>query len=77
LYLAGAAAGCLFGYDFLSALFESTSAAGNVGLSCGLTQPLMPAGLKVVYIVQMWFGRLEFVSVFVLIGFLVSFLRGK
>jgi len=77
LYLAGAAAGCFFGYDFVSALFESTSAAANVGLSCGLTDPLMPAGLKVVYIVQMWLGRLEFVSAFVLIGFLWSFLRGK
>ncbi|MGE5279186.1 MAG: TrkH family potassium uptake protein [Deltaproteobacteria bacterium] len=77
LYLAGAAAGCFFGYDFVSALFESTSAAANVGLSTGLTNPLMPAGLKVVYMAQMWFGRLEFVSVFVLFGFMLSFLRGK
>jgi len=77
LYLAGAVAGCFFGYDFLGALFESTSAAGNVGLSCGLTAPLMPAGLKVVYIVEMWLGRLEFVAVFVMIGFLWSLLRGK
>jgi trk system potassium uptake protein TrkH len=67
----------LFGYPFLHALFESTSAAANVGLSCGITQTTMPATLKVTYIIQMWAGRLEFMSVFTLLGFLVAALKGK
>jgi len=69
--------GAFYGYPFLSALFESTSAAGNVGLSCGITRASMPAALKVVYIFQMWAGRLEFISVLVLGGFIISYIRGK
>ena len=37
----------------------------------------MPALLKVTYIVQMWLGRLEFVAIFALLGFFVSWVRGK
>ncbi len=77
LYGLGALIGMACGYPFLDALFESTSAAGNVGLSCGITDPIMPAVLKVTYIVQMWAGRLEFMSVFTLIGFIVAAARGR
>ncbi|MBI5873996.1 MAG: TrkH family potassium uptake protein [Candidatus Omnitrophica bacterium] len=77
LYLGGAVVGCFFGYPFLQSLFESTSAAGNVGLSCGITQVSMPVLLKITYIIQMWAGRLEFISVFVLGAFMISFFRGK
>jgi trk system potassium uptake protein TrkH len=77
LYGLGAIVGMLFGYPFLDSLFESTSAAANVGLSCGITQVSMPALLKITYIFQMWAGRLEFMSVFTLIGFLVAVIRGK
>jgi trk system potassium uptake protein TrkH len=77
LYGAGALAGMYFGYPFLMSLFESTSAAANVGLSCGITQASMPAALKVTYIIQMWAGRLEFMSVFTLIGFFVAVVRGR
>ena len=77
LYGLGAIVGMLFGYPFLDSLFESTSAAANVGLSCGITQVSMPAVLKITYILQMWAGRLEFMSVFTLIGFLVAVVRGK
>lgn len=77
LYGAGAMVGMLYGYQFLDSLFESTSAAANVGLSCGITAPSMPVGLKVTYMVQMWTGRLEFMSVFTLIGFFVVAIRGK
>lgn len=77
LYCLGAVAGCFYGHPFLYSLFESTSAAANVGLSCGITQTAMPASLKVIYILQMWAGRLEFISIFVLCGFIVSFFRGK
>jgi len=66
-----------YGYPFLDSLFESTSAAGNVGLSCGITDASMPTALKLTYIFQMWAGRLEFMSIFTLIGFLVAVIRGK
>jgi trk system potassium uptake protein TrkH len=77
LYGLGALIGMLCGYPFLSSLFESTSAAANVGLSCGITGPDMPVVLKITYIIQMWAGRLEFMAVFTLIGFFVAVVRGK
>jgi trk system potassium uptake protein TrkH len=77
LYGLGAIIGMLFGYPFLNSLFESTSAAANVGLSCGITDVNMPATLKLTYIFQMWAGRLEFMSVFTLIGFFIAAIKGK
>ncbi len=77
VYLLGAVAGMLCGYPFMESLFESTSAAGNVGLSCGITSPTMPAALKITYIVLMWAGRLEFMSIFVLIGSAVALMKGR
>jgi trk system potassium uptake protein TrkH len=77
LYGIGTLVGMFYGYPFLESLFESTSAAANVGSSCGITAPSMPAGLKVTYIIQMWAGRLEFMSVFTLIGFFIAVIKGK
>jgi trk system potassium uptake protein TrkH len=77
LYGIGTLVGMFYGYPFLDSLFESTSAAANVGLSCGITTPGMPEGLKLTYIVQMWAGRLEFMSVFTLIGFFIAAIKGK
>jgi trk system potassium uptake protein TrkH len=77
LYGAGAIIGMLFGYPFLNSLFESTSAAANVGLSCGITQIGMPAFLKITYIIQMWAGRLEFMSVLTLFGFIAAAFKGR
>lgn len=72
MYIVGGIAGCFYGYPFLFALFESVSATANVGLSIGITSPGMPNVLKVVYIIEMWMGRLEFISVFVLFKFIFS-----
>ncbi|MDP3790108.1 MAG: potassium transporter TrkG, partial [Candidatus Omnitrophota bacterium] len=77
LYLFGAIAGMLCGWSLSEASFESVSAAANVGLSCGITSPSMPAALKLVYIFQMWAGRLEFISIFVLGGIILAALKGK
>lgn len=77
LYGFGALVGMFFGHPFLESLFESTSASANVGLSCGITHAGMPAALKITYIWQMWAGRLEFFSVFTLVGFVVAALKGK
>jgi trk system potassium uptake protein TrkH len=77
IYILGALVGVWCGYPLLDSLFESTSAAANVGLSCGITDASMPIILKVTYIIQMWAGRLEFMSVFALFGFIVAFFKGK
>jgi trk system potassium uptake protein TrkH len=42
---------------------------GNVGLSIGVTAPSMPMALKIYDIIAMYMGRLEFLSVFALIGY--------
>ncbi len=77
LYLLGTLAGISLGYPLKLALFESVSAGANVGLSCGITTPSMPAALKLTYIFQMWAGRLEFVSVFALLGTIFALVRGR
>jgi trk system potassium uptake protein TrkH len=77
LYGLGTLVGVLFGYSLTESLFESTSAAANVGLSCGITTATMPTVLKITYIIQMWAGRLEFLSIFTLIGFVISWFKGK
>ena len=77
LYLAGAVMGLAYGYPLQEALFESVSASANVGLSVGITSPGMPVALEVTYILQMWLGRLEFVAVFALFGFVVAAVKGR
>ncbi|MGE5554395.1 MAG: TrkH family potassium uptake protein [Betaproteobacteria bacterium] len=76
-WLGGTLVATYYGYPFLDAAFETASATGNVGLSIGVTAPTMPDLLKVVYILIMWAGRLEFMSVFAIIGFLVWEVRGR
>ena len=48
-------------------VFEVTSAQGNVGLSAGITGPDMPTLAKVVFLFNMWIGRLEIIPVLVLL----------
>lgn len=73
-YFAGTIFGMYYGYPAIEAFFESVSAGSNTGLSCGITTAAMPDMLKIVYIIEMWVGRLEFVSVLTLLGVLTSFL---
>ena len=54
------------GFTIKDALFESASAQGTVGLSCGITIPEMSPILEVTYIFQMWIGRLEIIPILVL-----------
>jgi trk system potassium uptake protein TrkH len=77
LYLLGAGIGLAYGIPLQEALFESVSASANVGLSVGVTDPSMPILLELVYMLQMWAGRLEFVAVFSLLGFLYAWALGK
>jgi trk system potassium uptake protein TrkH len=69
--------GTLYGYDFVQAAFEGVSAASNTGLSCGVLSPSMPVLMKATYLIAMWLGRLEFMSVFALIGYGYAVLRGR
>jgi trk system potassium uptake protein TrkH len=77
LFLFGGGVGVAYGYPLQEALFESVSAGANVGLSVGVTDPSMPVLLKGTYILEMWLGRLEFVAVFSLVGFVLSWVRGR
>jgi trk system potassium uptake protein TrkH len=63
--------------DVTEALFEGVSIGANIGISIGVVNPDMPGLLQGVYIVQMILGRLEFVAVLVLIGYLLSFRRSS
>jgi len=63
--------------DVTEALFEGVSVGANIGISIGVVTPEMPRLLQAVYIVQMILGRLEFVAVLVLVGYLLSFRRGS
>jgi trk system potassium uptake protein TrkH len=77
LYLLGAGIGLAYGVPLQESLFESVSASANVGLSVGVTDPSMPVLLEMVYMLQMWAGRLEFVAVFSLLGFVYAWVRGR
>ncbi|MPZ51793.1 MAG: hypothetical protein GEU79_03505 [Acidimicrobiia bacterium] len=76
-YLLGAGVGLVYGLPLKDALFESVSAAATIGLSVGVTDPSMPVPLQMVYMVEMWAGRLEFMALFALLGFVYASVRGK
>jgi trk system potassium uptake protein TrkH len=59
------------GFTLADAIFEAASAQGTVGLSSGITDPSMPVGIEVAYILQMWIGRLEIFPVIVLLSALL------
>jgi trk system potassium uptake protein TrkH len=76
-YSIGTLVGVYYGYDVIDSLFEAVSAGSNTGLSCGVTSPSMPTAMKSAYILMMWAGRLEFLSIFALTGYLVAAVRGR
>lgn len=66
-YAIGALVGIAHGYEATQAIFESVAMASNGGLSSGLASPGMPPTLELFYILQMWAGRLEFVTLLALV----------
>ena len=68
LFGVGVVLGTFCGYSMAESSFEAASVSGNVGLSIGITSVSMPAVMKIYYIFAMYLGRLEFISVFALIG---------
>lgn len=73
----GTMLGAYYGYPLSASAFESASVAGNVGLSIGVTSPSMPAAMKVYYIISMYLGRLEFLSVFAMVGYFIGGVKRK
>ncbi len=69
MFTIGTMLGTYYGYSLTQSAFEAASVSGNVGLSIGVTDPSMPAVMKIYYIIAMYLGRLEFLSVFALIGY--------
>ena len=53
-------------------IFECVSAQSTVGLSVGITDPDMPVALELLFILQMWVGRLEIFPVIILLASLFS-----
>jgi len=55
-------------YTLQNVVFEVASAQGNVGLSAGITGPeSLPALGKVMFLFNMWIGRLEIIPVLVML----------
>lgn len=73
-YAVGAVAGIAHGYEALPAIFDSVSAASNTGLSLGVANVGMPKSLEIVYILEMWLGRLEFIAIFAMCVEVFAFL---
>ncbi|MBM7555761.1 potassium transporter TrkG [Halanaerobacter jeridensis] len=53
------------GYPVVDAMFEYASTLSTIGLSVGITSAEMPTFLKIVQIITMWFGRLEFIAIII------------
>lgn len=68
LFMMGVILTTAYGYPLAEAAFEVASVSGNVGLSIGIISPQLPVVLKIYYIIAMYMGRLEFLSIFALLG---------
>jgi trk system potassium uptake protein len=77
LYLLGGMLGLFYGYELQLALFEATAAGSSGGLSVGLVRPELEWQLKAAYIAAMVIGRLEFIAVLALVGYVFSIVRGR
>lgn len=71
-FMIGTMLGIINGFPMADAAFEAASVTGNVGLSIGVTSSSMPTVMKVYDIIVMYLGRLEFLSVFALIGYCIG-----
>lgn len=76
-YAVGTLVGIAHGFDAPQAIFESVSMASNGGISSSLAAPGMPATLEIFYILQMWAGRLEFVTLIALVVEIIVSLNPK
>ncbi|ADM27284.1 cation transporter [Ignisphaera aggregans DSM 17230] len=58
----------IYMYSYIDCLFETISAQSAVGLSIGITNISAPIASKMVLIIAMYLGRLEFLPIYLLIG---------
>ena len=65
-YVVGTLVGIAHGYEANEAIFESVAMTSNGGIVAGLVTPGMPVTLELFYMLQMWAGRLEFVTLLAL-----------
>lgn len=56
-------------FDLSHIIFDVCSAQGNVGITCGVISPSLPAIGKVLVMLNMWIGRLEIIPVIVLVRY--------
>lgn len=56
------------GYKSADAVFEVSSAMGNIGLSVGITHPSASVFAKLILIIDMLLGRLEIIPFFIFLG---------
>lgn len=72
LYVLAAALGSMLfiahGNDSMQSVFEACSYVSNCGLSAGLSSPDMAVDLKVVAMLLMWTGRVEFIAIFAVVA---------
>mgnify|MGYP001626188115 FL=1 len=63
------------GYSFIDSLFETVSALSCVGLSVGVVTPTSPLAVKVLLIIAMYMGRLEFAPLLALMSLTARYKR--
>ena len=63
------------GNDALLSVFQSIAFLCNTGFDVGLAYPNMPLALKIIAMLQMWAGRLEFIALFAAFAGLIISLR--
>ena len=66
-YTLGTLVGVAYGYDATQAIFESVAMASNGGMTSGIVSAGMPLGLELFYMLEMWAGRLEFITLIALV----------
>ncbi len=60
-------------FSFVDTMFETASAMSCVGLSVGITSATSPLPVKIALMVAMYLGRLEFATLYLLLGY--SYIR--
>ena len=71
-YVIGALVGIAHGYDATQSIFESIAMTSNGGLVTGIVTPGMPVSLELFYMLQMWVGRLEFITLLALTAEIIA-----